>query len=154
MIELTGDSLTIEEIVVVYRHRMVVAPLGEEIQKRMQRCHAWTEQLIHQSDQVIYGVNTGYGSLATQRIHVDEAQRLSRNLILLCCCGVSRPLAADVVRAMMVIRANMLANGLSGVRPIVATALVDMLNSGITPYVPSQGSLGASGDLAPLAILR
>jgi histidine ammonia-lyase len=151
MIELTGETLTIEQVVAVARHGERVAPLGEGVRERMQRSHTWVDESIRQDGRVIYGVNTGFGSLATRQIAAEEARQLSRNLILLCVCGVGEPLAADVVRAMMVIRANMLAKGHSGVRPVVAQTLVDMLNAGVTPFVPSKGSLGASGDLAPLA---
>ena len=120
-------------------------------QEKMQRSHDWVADSIRESGTVIYGVNTGFGSLATKQIAADEARQLSRNLIVLCVCGVGEPLTKNVVRAMMVIRANMLARGNSGVRPVVAQTLIDMLNAGITPYVPGKGSLGASGDLAPLA---
>jgi len=151
MIELTGETLTIEQVVAVARHGERVAPLGGEVRTRMQHSHAWVDESIRQGGKVIYGVNTGFGSLATRQIAVEEARQLSRNLILLCVCGVGEPLAEDVVRAMMVIRANMLAKGHSGVRPALAQTLVDMLNAGVTPFVPGKGSLGASGDLAPLA---
>jgi histidine ammonia-lyase len=151
MIELTGETLTIEQVVAVARNGERVAPLGEEVRARMQRSHTWVDESIRQNGKVIYGVNTGFGSLATRQIAAEEARQLSRNLILLCVCGVGEPLTVDVVRAMMVIRANMLAKGHSGVRPVVAQTLVDMLNAGVTPFVPSKGSLGASGDLAPLA---
>jgi histidine ammonia-lyase len=151
MIELTGDTLTIEDVVAVARDRAAVAPLDKTVQARMEASHAWVDESIRQPGKVIYGVNTGFGSLATQQIQAHEAQKLSRNLILLCVCGVGDPLPQDLVRAMMVIRANMLAKGLSGVRPIVSQTLVRMLNAGVTPIVPSKGSVGASGDLAPLA---
>jgi len=151
MIELTGERLTIEQMVAVARRGERVAPLGEEVQARMMRSHSWVDESIRGDGKVIYGVNTGFGSLATRQIAAEEARQLSRNLILLCVCGVGQPLPADVVRAMMVIRANMLAKGYSGVRPVVAQTLIDMLNAGITPVVPGKGSLGASGDLAPLA---
>jgi len=151
MIELTGETLTMEDVVAIARHGVCVAPLGEAVQARMQCSHAWVEASIRQPGQIIYGVNTGFGSLATQRIAPEEARQLSRNLILVCVCGIGPPLPAEIVRAMMAIRANMLAKGHSGVRPIVARSLVDMLNAGVTPLVPSKGSLGASGDLAPLA---
>jgi histidine ammonia-lyase len=151
MIELTGERLTIEQVVAVARHGERVAPLGEAVRTRMRHSHTWVDESIRGDGQVIYGVNTGFGSLATTQIAAEEARQLSRNLILLCVCGVGQPLPQDVVRAMMVIRANMLAKGHSGVRPTVAQTLVDMLNAGVTPFVPSKGSLGASGDLAPLA---
>lgn len=151
MIEITGQGLTIEQLVAVARHGEAVATLSEETRQRMQRSHEWVSRSIEQEGKVIYGVNTGFGSLATKRISAADARKLSRNLIVLCCCGVGQALPDDVVRAMMLIRANMLAKGNSGVRPVVAQTLVDMLNAGITPLVPEKGSLGASGDLAPLA---
>jgi histidine ammonia-lyase len=151
MIELTGQSLTIEQLVAVARGHEKVAPLGEEVCQRMQRSQAWVINSISQPGKIIYGVNTGFGSLADQQISATDARKLSRNLIVLCVCGVGKPLPEDVVRGMMLIRANMLAKGHSGVRPVVAQTLINMLNAGITPLVPEKGSLGASGDLAPLA---
>jgi histidine ammonia-lyase len=151
MIELTGQGLTIEALVAVARGKEPVAGLGEQVRARMQRSHDWVVDSIERGGKVIYGVNTGFGSLANRQISASEARKLSRNLILLCVCGVGKPLPEEVVRAMMLIRANMLAKGHSGVRPKVAQTLIDMLNAGVTPLVPEKGSLGASGDLAPLA---
>ncbi|MCG2769671.1 MAG: histidine ammonia-lyase [Anaerolineae bacterium] len=151
MIELTGNSLTIEDVVAVARHGARVAPLSENVRDRMQRSRDWVDAALRQEGKLIYGVNTGFGSLATQQIAADQARQLSRNVVLVCACGVGRPLPAEIVRAMITIRVNMLAKGHSGVRPVVAQTLVDMLNAGVTPIVPSKGSLGASGDLAPLA---
>ncbi len=151
MIELTGNTLTIEQLVAIARHHAHVAPLGDEAQARMSASHTWVADAIRGQGKVIYGVNTGFGSLANRQISADEARQLSRNLILLCVVGVGDPLPEEIVRAMMTIRANMLTKGHSGVRPIVAQTLIDMLNAGVTPVVPAKGSLGASGDLAPLA---
>ena len=151
MIELTGNTLTIEQLVAIARHHERVAPLGDEARARMSASHAWVADAIRGQGKIIYGVNTGFGSLANRQISADEARQLSRNLILLCVCGVGDPLPGEIVRAMMTIRANMLAKGHSGVRPVVAQTLIDMLNAGVTPSVPAKGSLGASGDLAPLA---
>jgi len=151
MIELTGNELTIEQIVAAARGHTAIASLNEVACRRMQRSHDWVERSITQSGKIIYGVNTGFGSLASKVISADQARQLSRNLIVMCVCGVGRALPQDVVRAMMVIRANMLAKGHSGVRPVVAQTLIDLLNAEITPVVPEKGSLGASGDLAPLA---
>ncbi len=151
MTELNGNTLTIEQLAAIARRHVRVAPLSAGVQARMLASHQWVADAIRREGGIIYGVNTGFGSLATRQISADQARQLSRNLIVLCVVGVGRPLAEDVVRAMMVIRANMLAKGHSGVRPIVAQTLIDMLNAGVTPYVPSKGSLGASGDLAPLA---
>jgi histidine ammonia-lyase len=102
-------------------------------------------------DEPIYAVNTGVGLLANVRIPRDELDLLQRNVIRSHCVGVGEPLSRDAVRAMILIRANVLAKGLSGIRPLVAERLLDLLNRGVTPVVPSQGSVGASGDLAPLA---
>ncbi len=151
MIELTGNALAIEQLAAIARQHGRVAPLGAEVRARMQRSHDWVADAIRREGQIIYGVNTGFGSLANRQISANQARQLSRNLIVLCVVGVGQPLPEDVVRAMMAIRANMLAKGHSGVRPVVAQTLIDMLNAGVTPYVPAKGSLGASGDLAPLA---
>ncbi len=151
MIELTGSTLTIEQLVAVARERAPVAALSAGVCERMAASHDWVMATIAGEGQTIYGVNTGFGSLATVRINAGEARQLSRNVIVLCCVGVGRPLPEEVVRAIMLIRANMLAKGHSGVRPAVAQTLIDMLNAGVTPVVPEKGSLGASGDLAPLA---
>ncbi len=102
-------------------------------------------------DDPIYAVNTGVGLLANVRIPRGELDQLQRNVIRSHCVGVGEPLSREVVRAMMLIRANVLAKGFSGIRPLVADRLCDLLNRGVTPVVPSQGSVGASGDLAPLA---
>lgn len=151
MIELTGRSLTIEQVVDIARRGATVASLNKEVAARMQRSHQWVVDAIEGEGQIIYGVNTGFGSLASRQISAAQARQLSRNLVVLCVVGVGEALPADIVRAMMVIRANMLARGNSGVRPLIAQTLIDMLNAGVTPAVPAKGSLGASGDLAPLA---
>jgi histidine ammonia-lyase len=98
-----------------------------------------------------YGINTGFGSLAKQRISDTDLADLQRNLIRSHAAGVGEPLPVDVTRAMMFCMANSLSRGHSGVRPVLIQLLVDMLNRGVTPVVPSTGSVGASGDLAPLA---
>src|SRR5690606_3491532 len=98
-----------------------------------------------------YGVNTGFGSLANQRIGRDDLATLQRNLIRSHAAGVGEPLPEDAVRAMMVVLAASLARGRSGVRPELVEHLVALLNAGVTPVVPESGSVGASGDLAPLA---
>src|SRR6266581_7231596 len=101
----------------------------------------------------IYGVNTGFGKLAHVRIKPEQARELQRNLIRSHASGVGDPLSVDAVRAMMLLRANVLLRGTSGVRPELPWLIVEMLNAGVHPRVPSQGSVGASGDLAPLAHL-
>ena len=151
MITITGDGLSVEEVVAIARREEKVAPLDSGVRERMERSLAWVEAAVADHERTIYGVNTGFGFLANQRIPAEDAGRLSRNLILKCCAGTGAPLSVEIVRAMMAIRASTLARGLSGVRPELAETLIRMLNRGVTPYVPSKGSLGASGDLAPLA---
>jgi histidine ammonia-lyase len=117
---------------------------------RMERSRSLIDSLAA-GDDPIYAVNTGVGLLADVRIPREDLDQLQRNVIRSHCVGVGEPLSREVVRAMMLIRANVLAMGLSGIRPLVAERLCQMLNGGVTPVVPSQGSVGASGDLAPLA---
>ena len=99
----------------------------------------------------VYGVNTGFGDLATVRIPLGEQRALQRNLIRSHAAGVGDPLPVDVVRAVLLLRANTLAAGRSGVRPELAEMLLEMLDRGVHPVIPMHGSVGASGDLAPLA---
>lgn len=151
MLELTGSSLTIADLAAVARRGRPVAPYGSAALARMRASQAWVQASVAADARIIYGVNTGFGSLAHARVAPDQARTLSRNLILNCLVGVGAPLPLDVVRAIMLIRANIFAQGHSGVRPETAHLLIEMLNRGVTPWVPSKGSLGASGDLAPLA---
>jgi len=116
----------------------------------MRRSREPVERLAAE-DEPIYGVNTGVGLLADVRIAREELDRLQVNVVRSHAAGVGPPLGREVVRAMMLIRANVLAKGLSGIRPLVAERLCDLLNRGVTPVIPEQGSVGASGDLAPLA---
>lgn len=150
-IELTGDSLTIQEVVAVARSSAAIKPLSGAVLERLQASRRWLEEALQQEGVVIYGINTGFGSLASERIKPEEMRVLSRNVILACISGVGEPLDPEVVRAMMTIRANTFVLGYSAVRPIVVETLIRMLNAGIVPYVPEKGSLGASGDLSPLA---
>src|SRR3989454_9963831 len=101
----------------------------------------------------MYGVTTGFGKLAHVRIRPEQARELQRNLIRSHASGVGDPLRVEAVRAMMLLRANVLLRGTSGVRPALPELIVAMLNQRVHPRVPSQGSVGASGDLAPLAHL-
>jgi len=150
-IELTGDSLTIGQLVDVACNHKSVAPLSEKIKDRMLVSQSWIEATVADNDKTIYGINTGFGPLASVRIAPEEAAKLSRNVILACLVGVGPGLPIEIVRAMMLVRANTLCSGHSGVRPLLVQTLIDMLNADVAPFIPSKGSLGASGDLAPLA---
>ena len=151
MVELTGSTLTIREVVQVAREYEEVASLSADVTNNMLQSQIWIKEKVQEGTTLLYGVNTGFGPLANQSIPQDQTQTLSRNVILACAVGLGPPLPIDVVRAMMLIRANTLTKGYSGARPVVAQTLIDMLNAGVTPFIPSKGSLGASGDLAPLA---
>jgi len=150
-VTLDGRSLTIADVVSVARHgaRVAVAP---ETRQRVTRSRAEVEAAIARGD-TIYGVNTGFGKLAHVRIPSDDLRALQLNLIRSHASGVGEPLPVEAVRAMMLLRANVLLMGTSGVRPVIPDTLVAMLNAQVHPTVPSQGSVGASGDLAPLSHL-
>ena len=149
MIALDGEQLTIEQVcgIAAGREEIGLAPTARA---KMQRSRAVVEQLAA-GDQPVYGVNTGVGMLADVRVAPGELEQLQRNVVRSHAAGAGEPLAREEVRAMMAIRANVLAKGFSGIRPLVAERLCELLNRGVTPVVPSQGSVGASGDLAPLA---
>lgn len=151
MIEITGENLTVEQVTSVARDGEPVAPLSEPVRDRMRASREWLAGLVQSGERTVYGVNTGFGPLASTGVPPEDLQRLSRNVILNCCAGVGPPMSEEMVRAMMVIRANTLAIGCSGVRSELGDTYITMLNRGVTPEVPSKGSLGASGDLAPLA---
>lgn len=150
MISLTGNDLSIDEVVAVAREGELLAELKPDILVRLDQSHSWVARAV-ESKTVIYGVTTGFGPLATTTIDPAQARKLSRNLVLSCLAGVGQPLREDIVRAMMLVRLNSLLRGNSGIRPVLANTLREMINRKITPYIPSKGSLGASGDLTPLA---
>ena len=149
MLEIDGQPLGIAEVARAARGRPRVW-LGARALEQLAASRAALEAAIARGE-VLYGVNTGFGSLAQQRIGDDQLRAVQRNLILSHAAGVGEPLAEEVVRAMLILLASSLARGHSGVRPVVAEAIVRLLDVGVTPVVPSVGSVGASGDLAPLA---
>ena len=148
-IQLDGESLTIEAVFEAAERNAPVS-LAPSAVERMQTSREPVDRLAA-GDAPVYGVNTGVGLLADIRIERDELDQLQLNVVRSHASGVGSPLARDVVRAMMLIRANVLAKGFSGIRPAVAERLCDLLNRGVAPMIPEQGSVGASGDLAPLA---
>ncbi|HET9681141.1 MAG TPA: histidine ammonia-lyase [Candidatus Limnocylindrales bacterium] len=150
-VTLTGSDLTVEAVEAVARHGAPVV-LDPAARARVQRARSTVDALVAEGA-VVYGVTTGVGALADRTIDPGDAARLQENLLLSHAAGVGDPLPRDVVRAMLLLRANTLALGLSGVRPEVVERLLAFLELGIHPIVPSQGSVGASGDLAPLAHL-
>ena len=150
MIHVDGTTLTLEQICAVARARGAEVTLAPAARARTEESRALIDRLAA-ADAPIYAVNTGVGLLANRRIPRGDLDQLQRNVIRSHAVGVGEPLSRQAVRAMMLIRANVLAKGVSGIRPLVAERLCDLVNHGVTPVVPSQGSVGASGDLAPLA---
>src|SRR5215210_4464285 len=146
---LTGRDLTIDNVIEVARGRREVS-LDADAAARMRGSRDVIERLVADGA-TVYGVTTGFGDLADTRIDPRRAAELQRNLVRSHAAGVGEPLPDEVVRAMLLLRANALAVGLSGVRVELVELLVAMLNASVLPVVPSRGSLGASGDLAPLA---
>jgi histidine ammonia-lyase len=151
MVLLNGSSLTIDQLLAVAdRHEPVgLAPAAME---RVRAARAVVDRRAA-SDSPVYGVNTGFGSFAEVRISADALGDLQLNLLRSHAAGVGEPLPVRTVRATMALRANVLAKGFSGIRPETLDAFIALLNRGVHPVVPSRGSVGASGDLAPLAHL-
>lgn len=147
-VHLDGHGLTIEDVVAVARNAEPVELTSAAIE-RMAAARAIVEQLAEGEPK--YGISTGFGALAIVSIPADRRRALQAALIRSHAAGMGEPVEEEVVRAMVLLRARTLAIGNSGARPLVAMAMVDILNAGITPIVPEYGSLGASGDLAPLA---
>jgi histidine ammonia-lyase len=148
-IRLDGPGVTIADVVAVARHeaRVELTPTAIE---RMDASRAVVDRLASGSD-AVYGLSTGFGALANVSIPPERRQDLQHALVRSHAAGMGAPVEAEVVRAMMFLRARTLALGFSGARPLVARAMIDVVNAGIVPVVPEYGSLGASGDLAPLA---
>ena len=150
-IVLTGADLTVPDIESVARAGAPAA-LDQHARERMQEARDLIESLVAEGA-VVYGVTTGFGALASTRIESSDAGRLQENLLMSHAAGVGPAFPREVVRAMLLLRANTLALGHSGCRPLLVDRLLEFLGRGIHPVVPEQGSVGASGDLAPLAHL-
>ncbi|HKS26730.1 MAG TPA: histidine ammonia-lyase [Pyrinomonadaceae bacterium] len=151
MLELDGQRLSLEEVAAVARGAESVR-LTESARERVQEARRAVEAII-ETGRVVYGVNTGFGKLSDVHIPQTELRELQLNLVRSHACGVGRPLSEAETRAMMLLRANVIALGNSGARAEVLELLLNMLERGVHPVVPEKGSVGASGDLAPLAHL-
>ena len=147
---LDGRSLTIDAVARAARNPAVRIALDPGARQALTASRALVDRAIA-GGQTIYGINTGFGKLANVRIAHEQLDQLQVNLIRSHAAGVGAPLPADVVRAVMILRANVLIRPTSGVRPELVDALVGLINAKIVPFVPEQGSVGASGDLAPLS---
>ncbi|MCA9927884.1 MAG: histidine ammonia-lyase [Anaerolineales bacterium] len=150
LITINGDNLEVDEVVAVANGRSVA--LDPAALPAIQRSRAAVDQLVAEG-QIAYGITTGFGRFKDRLISPDQVAQLQMNLVRSHAAGVGPALPESVVRAMLLVRANTLAKGYSGVRPEVIELLISMLNRGVHPRIPAQGSLGASGDLAPLAHL-
>jgi histidine ammonia-lyase len=145
----TGDGLTIQDVVNVAKNKFKVI-ISDDAKKRIAATRAKVDTLVNEG-KVVYGLTTGFGSLANVSISQDQTQQLQTNLIRSHAAGVGNPLSEEVVRAALLLRVNTFAKGVSGLRLSTVEKLVEMLNKEIYPYVPEKGSVGASGDLAPLS---
>jgi len=150
-VELNGQALTLEQIAAVAIGDEHVA-ISPSARARIAASRKVIEQIVTR-DTVVYGVNTGFGKLSDVRVPQDELRQLQLNLVRSHACGIGQPLSEPEVRAMMLLRANVLTLGFSGIRQEVIELLCELLNRRVHPVIPEKGSVGASGDLAPLAHL-
>ena len=151
-VQLTGDNLTIDDVWAVAVDRAPAA-LGSGARERIVRARELVERAAHGTNEHTYGINTGFGRFVSRSIPEELTGELQLRLLRSHACGVGEPYPDQVVRAAMLLRANALAKGFSGARPQTVELLIECLNRGVLPHVPSRGSVGASGDLAPLAHL-
>jgi len=151
MLQLNGQQLTLQQIADVAKGREQVV-LAAEARARVEQSRRVVEDIVAQG-RTVYGVNTGFGKLSDVSIEKSDLVQLQLNLVRSHSVGLGDPLSEDEARAMLLLRANVLASGFSGARPLVIETLIAMLEKGVTPVIPEKGSVGASGDLAPLAHL-
>jgi len=144
-----GNNLSIEDVINVARNNYAVELSDDAIQK-VNKSRNLVDRLVEE-EKVVYGITTGFGKFSDVVISKEEAKQLQRNLIISHACGVGNPLDEEIVRGIMVLRANALAKGYSGMRLSTLNTLIEMLNKGVHPEIPEKGSLGSSGDLAPLS---
>lgn len=151
MLKLTGENLNVDQVWAV-AHQGLNVELAKEARVNVKRSRDYIEGRVRDGE-VIYGVNTGFGAFSSVRISQADIVQLQRNLIRSHSAGIGEPFTREQTRAIMLLRANALARGHSGVREIVIDKILEFLNAGIIPVIPQQGSVGASGDLAPLSHL-
>ena len=149
---LSSERLTIAGLKKILDSGKPVA-LSEELRRRIVRCREYLDRKIKDSDQPVYGITTGFGSLCDISVGGDELSQLQRNLVMSHSCGTGEQVPSEIVRLMLLLKIRSLSYGYSGVRMETVERLIDFYNNGILPVVYRQGSLGASGDLAPLAHL-
>ena len=147
---LTGRNLTLNDVEDLLRGRRVRIKIDQEAMARVKKSRRVVEEVVA-GDEVVYGINTGFGKLSSVKIEKRNLNRLQKNLIMSHAIGVGEPLAIEVAKLALLLRINALCRGNSGITPQLLNRLVEIFNKGVVPFVPSQGSVGASGDLAPLA---
>ena len=151
MVTIDGNSLTIDEVVRVSREYETVTLDNKSI-PAINKSRRYVEKVLAE-ERVVYGITTGVGELANTLISAGDAEKMQENLIRSHATSVGEPFSEDVVRGIILLRANAVAKGFSGIRVLVINLLLDLLNNRVYPYIPRQGSVGASGDLSPLAHL-
>ncbi len=145
------NDLSVEDVVAVARYGAPLS-ISHKAAERIQRSRALVEKWV-QEGKIIYGITTGFGALSNTRISKEDTRQLQENIIMSHSAGVGNPLPEEVVRAIMAIRVHDLSMGYSGIRPETINHLLAFLNEGVCPVVPEKGSVGASGDLAPMSHL-
>jgi histidine ammonia-lyase len=151
-IRLTGEDLRVDDVWAV-AFGAAEAALSDEARTKMRAARKLVERAAHGTREHTYGINTGFGRFVSQSIPEEQTEELQLRLLRSHACGVGEPYPDEIVRAAMLLRANALAKGNSGARIETVELLLECLGRGVLPYVPSRGSVGASGDLAPLAHL-
>jgi len=144
-----GNSLTLDQFIDVTRNHASVELTEESIEK-VNKARALVDRYVEEG-KVVYGITTGFGKFSNVTVTGDETKALQKNLIMSHSCGIGNPFDEEIVRGIMLLRVNALAKGYSGIRLLTLQTLIDMLNKGVHPIIPEKGSLGSSGDLAPLA---
>ena len=151
IVKINGDNLTLDEVKAVALSGAKVK-IDPKAVSKINQCREYIEKIVD-ADKTVYGINTGFGKLCNQRISKKDIEKLQENLVLSHALGTGPFFSQEEVRAIMLLRANVLAKGHSGVRLKLIQTLVEMLNKGVHPIIPEKGSVGASGDLAPLAYM-
>ena len=144
-----GNSLTLNEFIKITRYNYIIE-LTEKAKTNINKSRDLIDKFVSEN-KVIYGITTGFGKFSDVSITGLEGKLLQRNLIMSHACGVGKPLSEEIVRGIMLLRINALSKGYSGIRLSTINTLIDMLNKGVHPIIPEKGSLGSSGDLAPLS---
>jgi len=149
IVKISTQDLSLQDFIDVARHGARVE-LCDDAKCAIEASRAAVDKMVA-NEEIVYGITTGFGSLAKVAINPDQVHDLQKNLIISHACGVGNPLPVEVVRGMLLLRAKSLSKGYSGIRPVVINTMLEMLNKNVTPVVPEKGSLGASGDLCPLS---